>query len=115
MHINKTVKLLFGASQGSGLSQVLCFNLRKSGQQGIVYQCNPGFRTFSSDLNQAPLSRKEEGRGGFGRGGPDKDLDQYLDLANILDQYLNLTDVLDQHLYHATIFWTTSKSSEIFS
>ena len=76
---------LFGASLGSRLSQFLCFK-RKSGRQGIVYLCNPGFRTFSSDLNQAPLFRMEEGRGGFGQGGPGKYLDQYLDLTNILDQ-----------------------------
>ena len=61
-------------------------SIRKSGHQRIVYQCNPGSRTFSSGLNQAPLSRKEEGRGGFDQGVPDKYLDQYLDLTNILDQ-----------------------------
>ena len=76
---------LFGASLGSRLGQFLCFN-EESGHQGIVYQCNPESRTFSSGLNQAPLFRKEEGRGGFGQGGPDKYLDQYLDLTNILDQ-----------------------------
>ena len=48
-------------------------SIKESARQGIVYQCNPGSRTFSSGLNQAPLSRKEEGRGGFGQGGPDKD------------------------------------------
>ena len=87
---------LFGASLGNrlgGLGQFLCFN-KESGHQGIVYQCNPGFRTFSSGLNQAPLFRKEEGRGGFGQGGPDKYLDQYLDLTNILDQKLDLTNIL---------------------
>ena len=123
VYMHKTVELLdnfhdllsFGANQGTRLSQILCFNLRKSGQ-GIVYQCNPGFRTFSFGLNQAPQSRREEGRGGFGQGGPEKCLDQYLDLdlANILDQYLNLANVLDQHLHHAPMIWTTSKTSELF-